>query len=407
MPERISELVYLDTAPLPDGTALIETYPPEARSHIERQVEESGEGWKWAHAAAGRAGQHVQPGRSRRRSSEAAGSRAVAQPFGTYTQPLRLGNSCPRRVAETGDLVQFSLIRCEMIASDHPLFRELDGPEWRFNELPTVTGAMFSRPDDLAELLIDIVASEAAISQGLAAQLPRIPIPRTPVNKERLGTSVLSGEGLAHYSFRNNYQRRPDRQELLVGRLIINNAITVNGAFEAPVPEPEGVAVSTPTASRPRSRSGRQPTRWCLAARPTKALAAVWPQMADLPGFEAYAEQMNSMPKYVASRTLSGPLEWNATLLEGDLAESVSSLKDEHHGNLVVSGAGELARELMAHGLVDEIWFTVSPYLWATGPRIFDDVGAVRLELVSTTTFPSGVVRLCYRPAPAETPSTG
>ena len=55
----------------------------------------------------------------------------------------------------------------------------------------------------------------------------------------------------------------------------------------------------------------------------------------------------------------------------------------------------------------DEVWFTVSPYLWATGPRIFDDVGAVRLELVSTTTFPSGVVRLCYRPAPAETPSTG
>jgi dihydrofolate reductase len=129
--------------------------------------------------------------------------------------------------------------------------------------------------------------------------------------------------------------------------------------------------------------------------------------MADLPGFEAYAEQMNSMPKYVASRTLRGPLEWNATLLEGDLAESVSSLKDEHQGNLVVSGAGELARDLMANGLVDEVWFTLSPYLWATGPRIFEDVGAVRLELVSTTTFPSGVVRLCYRPAPAETPSTG
>src|SRR5215208_3706262 len=131
-----------------------------------------------------------------------------------------------------------------------------------------------------------------------------------------------------------------------------------------------------------------------------EGLAAVWPQMADLPGLEAYAEQMNSMPKYVASRTLRGPLEWNASLLEGNL-------KDKHHGNLVVSGAGELARELMAHGLVDEVWFTVSPYLWATGPRIFDDVGAVRLELVSTTTFPSGVVRLCYRPAPADTPSTG
>ena len=54
--------------------------------------------------------------------------------------------------------------------------------------------------------------------------------------------------------------------------------------------------------------------------------------MADLPGFEAYANRMNSMPKYVASRTLSGPLEWNAILLEGDLADSVNNLKDKHYG---------------------------------------------------------------------------
>jgi hypothetical protein len=41
----------------------------------------------------------------------------------------------------------------------------------------------------------------------------------------------------------------------------------------------------------------------------------------------------------------------------------------------------------------------VSPYLWAAGPRIFDGVGPVRLELICSTTFPSGVVRLAYRPA--------
>ena len=133
-----------------------------------------------------------------------------------------------------------------------------------------------------------------------------------------------------------------------------------------------------------------------------QGFAEVWPTREG-----KLADRINSMPKYVASRTLSGPLEWNATLLAGNLADSVSSLKDKHHGNLVVSGAGELARELMAHGLVDEVWFTVSPYLWASGPRIFEDVGDVRLELVSTTTFPSGVVRLCYRPAPAGTSSTG
>ena len=188
-----------------------------------------------------------------------------------------------------------------------------------------------------------------------------------------------------------------------MGRLIINNAITVNGAFEAPVPEPDGWLVLDPDSQQASLEKWQAADAMVLGRKTYEGLAAVWPQMADLPGLEAYAEQMNSMPKYVASRTLSGPLEWNATLLEGDLADSVSRLKDQHHGNLVVSGAGELARDLLAHGLVDEVWLMVSPYLWATGPRIFDDAGDVRLELVATTTYPSGVVRLCYRP----TPSTG
>jgi dihydrofolate reductase len=136
-----------------------------------------------------------------------------------------------------------------------------------------------------------------------------------------------------------------------------------------------------------------------LGHKTYEGLAAVWPQLANDPTLGLFADRMNSMPKYVASRTLRGPLEWNASLLEGDLAESVAALK-ERHGLLIVSGAGELAHTLSTLGLVDEFWFWVSPYLWATGPRIFDGVGPVRLELIGSTTFPSGVLRLAYRPAP-------
>ena len=186
-----------------------------------------------------------------------------------------------------------------------------------------------------------------------------------------------------------------------MGRLIINNAITVNGAFEAPVPEPGGWLVLDPDSQQASLEKWEAADAMVIGRKTYEGLAAVWPQLADIPGFEAYAHRMNSMPKYVASRTLSGPLTWNATLLDGDLAESVSALKEKHQGSLIVTGAGELARSLMDEGLVDEVWFTVSPYLWATGPRIFDDVGAVRLELVATTTFPSGVVLLRYRPAAA------
>ena len=87
----------------------------------------------------------------------------------------------------------------------------------------------------------------------------------------------------------------------------------------------------------------------------------------------------------------------NATLLKGDLAKSVTALKERHDGTLVTIGAGELTHALVRLGLVDEFWSWVSPSLWPAGPRIFDGVGPVRLELIGSTTFGSGVVRLAYR----------
>ncbi|TDB78710.1 deaminase, partial [Actinomadura sp. KC216] len=182
-----------------------------------------------------------------------------------------------------------------------------------------------------------------------------------------------------------------------MGRLIINVAMTVNGAFEAPAAEPQGGWLVTDRHSMQAGLEMWQAADAMVLGRRTyEGLAAAWPQLAHVPGFEAYAARMNGMPKYVASRSLTGPLEWNATLLEGDLATTLRRLKDEHHGNLIVPSAGKFARDLIALDLVDEFWFNVSPYLWATGPRIFDDIGPVRLDLVNTTTFPSGMVRLCY-----------
>jgi dihydrofolate reductase len=122
--------------------------------------------------------------------------------------------------------------------------------------------------------------------------------------------------------------------------------------------------------------------------------------LTEDPTLGRYADRINGMPKYVASRTLREPLEWNATLLEGDLAQSVAAVKESHKGDLIVSGAGELAHALVGLGLVDELWFWVSPWLWPAGPRIFDGAGPVRLELIGSTTFASGVLRLAYRPAP-------
>jgi dihydrofolate reductase len=183
-----------------------------------------------------------------------------------------------------------------------------------------------------------------------------------------------------------------------MGRLIVNNAMTVNGAFEAPSPEPDGWLVLDADSNNVSLEQFLVADAMLLGRKTYEGLAAVWPTLTDDPALGVFAERLNSMPKYVASRTLREPLAWNATLLKGDLTESVTALKQDH-GLLIVSGAGELAHALTAAGLVDEFWFWVSPSLWPAGPRIFDGVGPVRLELISSTTFPSGVLRLCYRPA--------
>jgi dihydrofolate reductase len=185
-----------------------------------------------------------------------------------------------------------------------------------------------------------------------------------------------------------------------MGRLVINNAMSVNGAFEAPAPEPDGWLVLDADSNQVSLEQFLAADAMVLGRKTYEGLAAVWPQLVDDPTLGVFADQMNSMPKYVASRSLREPLEWNATLLQGDLAESVTALKHRHERTLVAVGAGELARELITLGFVDEFWFWVSPSLWPAGPRIFDGVGPVRLELIGSTTFGSGVVRLSYRPAP-------
>jgi dihydrofolate reductase len=167
------------------------------------------------------------------------------------------------------------------------------------------------------------------------------------------------------------------------------------------MPEPHGWLVMDPDSQAASLEMWQAADAMLVGRKTYQGLAATWPHLADVPGYETYAARMNDMPKYVASRTLTGPLEWNATLLEDDLATSITARKAQHPGNLVATGCGELARDLIAQGLVDELWFTVSPYLWATGPRILDDVGPIRLQLTSATTHPSGVVRLSYRPVAA------
>jgi dihydrofolate reductase len=104
------------------------------------------------------------------------------------------------------------------------------------------------------------------------------------------------------------------------------------------------------------------------------------------------------MPKYVASRTLEEPLPWNATLIEGELEDAVSKLKEELDGDLFTAGCGELTRNLLQGGLVDELIFWLHPVLWGRGERPFGEEERLRLRLVGSEVFDSGVTLLRYEP---------
>ncbi|GAA1711722.1 dihydrofolate reductase family protein [Kribbella yunnanensis] len=104
------------------------------------------------------------------------------------------------------------------------------------------------------------------------------------------------------------------------------------------------------------------------------------------------ADTFNSMPKYVASRTLT-ETSWNATLLQGDTVEAIRELKQQDGGNLLKFGTGTLSKTLLDNKLVDEYHFWVFPVL-ADGETMFSGQGLDihHLELLGTTTFKSGIV---------------
>ncbi len=112
-----------------------------------------------------------------------------------------------------------------------------------------------------------------------------------------------------------------------------------------------------------------------------------------------FGVKVNTMPKYVASRTLTGAT-WNATIMEGDVAEAVSKPKAEDGGDLLFGGSGQLIDYFTTHDLMEEYRLMVVPIVLGSGTkRLFNGVPRRSLTLVDTLTFPTGVVVLTYHPA--------
>jgi dihydrofolate reductase len=123
-----------------------------------------------------------------------------------------------------------------------------------------------------------------------------------------------------------------------------------------------------------------------------EAFADSWP-----PRTGEFADKFNNMPKYVVSSTLSDP-EWtNSTVLDGDLAEAVARIKEQHDGDIVVHGSAQLVQALLERDLVDELRLMLFPVVLGAGKRLFGDTSDKRpLRLVESRTVGDGVGILVY-----------
>jgi dihydrofolate reductase len=130
-----------------------------------------------------------------------------------------------------------------------------------------------------------------------------------------------------------------------------------------------------------------------------EGFAAAWPKMEDEAGFAA---KMNGMPKYVVSSTLERADWENTTILSGDPADSVATLKEKVDGVILVAGSATLVKSLIDNDFVDELRLMVFPVLLGQGKRLFPEGEAKRrLKLVEAKPVGDGISLVRYERASA------
>src|SRR6266545_7084020 len=142
-----------------------------------------------------------------------------------------------------------------------------------------------------------------------------------------------------------------------------------------------------------------EPGGFLLGRRTYEILGAYWPTASEQE--QVIARPLNTLPKYVASRTLTEPLEWqNSTVLQGDVAKAVLALKQEDGDDLHVIGSSKLVQTLIEHDLVDEFRLMIDPLMVGGGKRIFPNDGALRpLRLLDSKVTTTGAFLVTYAPA--------
>lgn len=184
-----------------------------------------------------------------------------------------------------------------------------------------------------------------------------------------------------------------------MGKLVVSEFITLDGVFEDP-----GGSEGKTFGGWQRPLMGDDEGEYkftelksagaLLLGRVTyEGFAKYWPTAQDTGEF---GELMNSLPKYVATLTVSDFTWNNSKGLASDAITAIRKLKDEYEKDLLVMGSGSLVRSLMAENMVDELRLMTYPIVLNEGRHLFDGVAQKKLRFVSERTFQNGTVLLTY-----------
>jgi dihydrofolate reductase len=186
-----------------------------------------------------------------------------------------------------------------------------------------------------------------------------------------------------------------------MGKIVVTEFLSLDGVMEAP--GGEDFKYKGWSFEVDRGEDGNKfkldetlETDVLLLGRVTyESFAGAWPNREG-----PFADKFNSMPKYVVTSTMKDP-DWNnSTVIDGDVVEQVSKLRQETDGIIQVPGSNQLVQTLFENDLVDELHMMIFPLVLGTGRRLFGETSdKKRMRLTDSKTVGDGVVVLVYQRA--------
>ena len=191
-----------------------------------------------------------------------------------------------------------------------------------------------------------------------------------------------------------------------MSKVVVNMNLTLDGVMQAPGRADEdtrggfehggwALPYFDPVMASAAAEGMAKTPALLFGRRTYEDFYAVWPKRTDNP----FTGFLNNVQKYVASTTLEEPLPWsNSTLLRGDAAAAVATLKEQPGTDLLILGSGVLVQSLMRRNLIDEYVLSIHPLVLGSGRRLFPDGSPyAALRLLDTKATTTGVVMATYQ----------